>query len=78
MKTNSVNQIKDVPLPKNIENKDDTVLDKLSLDNGDDNSALDIAQIACVLAAAWLKLRDDPVLELRFETVDALVNKVIL
>jgi hypothetical protein len=65
-----------VKLPKNIENKDDTVLNKLSLDEKLDSEHLNIAKISCVLATTWLKLREDSFLELRFEVIDALVNTV--
>jgi hypothetical protein len=35
-----------------------------------------IVQISCLLAAAWLKLREDAFIDLRFEVVDALINTV--
>ncbi|KAI6196271.1 Tetratricopeptide TPR-1 and Tetratricopeptide TPR2 domain containing protein [Aphelenchoides besseyi] len=73
--------LKPLETPKNIPNKDDTVLEKLKLDDGNgdqENEQLTVEQTACVLAATWLKIREDPVLELRFETIEAMVNKVLI
>ncbi|KAI6228585.1 hypothetical protein M3Y99_01209100 [Aphelenchoides fujianensis] len=69
-----------VDLPSNVDNKDDTVLEKLRLDDGGDSERsgrLNTEQTACVLAATWLRIREDPVVELRFETIEAMVNKVL-
>jgi hypothetical protein len=66
-----------VTLPKNIENRDDTLLDKLSLDEKVDAEKLDVSKISCILASTWLKLCEDSFVELRFEVIDALVNTVI-
>ncbi|KAI6171806.1 Ribonucleoside-diphosphate reductase [Aphelenchoides besseyi] len=73
--------LKPLETPKNISNKDDTVLEKLKLDDGNDeqeNDQLTAEQTACVLAATSLKICEDPVLELRFETIEAMVNKVLI
>ncbi|KAI6227697.1 Tetratricopeptide TPR-1 and Tetratricopeptide TPR2 domain containing protein [Aphelenchoides fujianensis] len=69
-----------VDLPSNVDNRDDTVLEKLRLDDGGDSEPsgrLNAEQTACVLAATWLRIREDPVVELRFETIEAMVNKVL-
>lgn len=68
-------------VPKNIANKDDTVLENVHFDSADQRAATDAnslspEQSACVLAATWLRMRADPVVELRFELIDALTNKV--
>jgi hypothetical protein len=66
-----------VELPKNLENKDDTVLNKLSLDDENFSAdTLNIAQVSCILASTWLKVCEDSFIELRFEVIDALVNTV--
>ncbi|KAI6190195.1 hypothetical protein M3Y97_00090300 [Aphelenchoides bicaudatus] len=83
LKPNQVKKIewnfenKPVPLPKNIENKDDTVLNKLAFDENINTDSLDIAQVSCILAATWLKVREDAFIDLRFEVVDALVNTIL-
>ena len=69
-------------MPKNVENKDDTVLENVRFDGVDGNETaenLDLLtpeQSTCILAATWLRIREDPIVELRFELVDALINKV--
>lgn len=75
-----------ITLPDNVANLDDTVLNRLSLDKDKDVNAddldtadvgvLDTAQISCILATAWLKLRNDAFIELRFEVIDAMINAV--
>ncbi|CAD5213230.1 unnamed protein product [Bursaphelenchus xylophilus] len=63
--------------PKNIENKDDTLLQKVKFDDQTQVEALSPDQIGVLLAAALLEQKTDPIEELKFEQMDALCTKIL-
>ncbi|CAD5209765.1 unnamed protein product [Bursaphelenchus okinawaensis] len=70
-------EVKSVAHPKNIDNKDDTLLQNVKFDENVNVEHLTPDQIGVLLAAALLEQKTDPIQELKFEQMDALCTKIL-